>query len=284
MHTPWKTPLTLVLTAALFVSCNTAVTPAPKVHPTIRNDNAKMTATVGGVLTLDVLANDTPGAGNTLSPDTLDLDVQMAGVQGSKELPKGTFTVKDHKVQFTSKIDQPATIVLPYSVRDSGGEAATATMTVTLTAPETPGDDVLFSFEGTTEGWKTLNDGAGTVSVSSDFHTHGTQSLFIQSTRKDGDWFSVVKDLSFEGKKTLKFDLKTLSAGTSYNVALQTGPDWTWCQGADWTWVGPDQTVTATIDLSKVSCNGAAPDLKAVHAINLFFNQGDYHMDRVVVE
>ncbi|GGJ47447.1 hypothetical protein GCM10008938_36820 [Deinococcus roseus] len=280
MHLTRTTPLVLVLTAAL-LACNAQVPPAPKAPPTARNDNARMTAEMGGTLVLDVLSNDTPSSGNTLDASTLDLDPQTAGQQNTFSTAAGTFKLEAGKITFTAQTAEDATSTAHYTVQDSGkatSSAASITVTLTKAAPVT---SALFSFETGTDGWKPIKPESGSVEQTADFHTDGTKGLLIHSVSTDGDWFSVVKDLSLEGKTTLTFDLKTGAAGTSYNVALQTGAGWKWCQGSDWTWVDAGKTVTASIDLSKVSCDGTAPDLSAVHAINVFFSKGDFYIDKV---
>ncbi|GEM45562.1 Ig-like domain-containing protein [Deinococcus cellulosilyticus] len=274
----------LLTLMCLMVACNTAV-PQPPATPTARNDNASLTAETGGSVMLDVLANDTASTGQTLEAATIDLDAQTAGIQTSWEHTAGAFEVKAGKVQFTAKTADPATAVATYTVRDSGGGTSkTATITVKLTEKEAPAGDTLFSFESGPEGWKALNDGGGSVEVSGDFHTQGTKSLLIHSTTANGDWFSVNRDMSFAGKTTLSFDLKTGTSGTSYNIALQTGTAWTWCEGANWPWVDAGKTVTATLELSTISCNGSAPDLSEVHALHLYFNKGDFYIDNVSVK
>jgi mannan endo-1,4-beta-mannosidase len=105
-----------------------------------------------------------------------------------------------------------------------------------------------------------------------------------------GGWFglAVPVALDLSGKTHLKFDLQTAAAGTSTNVALQTGSGWTWCQGS-WGYAnaGTASTVdiglTGLTDSSSSLCNVA--DLNQVHAIYVFLSGGGtYYIDNVRAE
>lgn len=144
----------------------------------------------------------------------------------------------------------------------------------------------IFSFESGAQGWGPASwDPHGTVAQTSDFHTDGANGLQIVTTG-DG-WFGLDMPTTIDltGKTHLKFDLQTLSIGTSMSVALKIGSGWTWCQGS-WGWVNPTTTSTVDLDLTTLTDSSSNPcnvaDLNQVHSIYVFLNGGGtFNLDNV---
>lgn len=256
---------------------------APVAAPLAANDTVPSVA-AGSTVTLDVLANDRASAGETLRPDTLDLDATAPGIQTTKPVREGSFTVVDGRVSFRSNgLSAPAALTLAYTVQDTGGETSNrAQISMTITGGSNSLPAQLFSFEDGTQGWGPINGATkGTVEQTTAFATEGTHGLLIHSI--GGDWFGTDASsgvFPLAGKSTLKFDLQTLSSGTSYAVALKVGDAWTWCQGG-FTWVQPGTTAAVSVDLSQYSCAG---DFTQVRSMYVFVGAGDFHIDNVRAE
>ncbi|MBV9268322.1 MAG: cellulase family glycosylhydrolase, partial [Acidobacteriaceae bacterium] len=142
------------------------------------------------------------------------------------------------------------------------------------------------SFETGTGGWNALHSGDGSVAQESSFHTDGNYGLEINSTSSGGDWFglNLPSALDLSGKTSIKFDIQTLAQGTSSNVAIQTGANWTWCQGGAWPYTSAGNTTTVAVDFSSLvdtSNNPCNPTLSQIHALWIFFNNGTFNLDNV---
>src|SRR5262249_49568775 len=122
----------------------------------------------------------------------------------------------------------------------------------------------------------------GTVEQSTDYASEGSHSLKVITA--DGGWFGVQYGLAVNvsSKTHLKFDIKTLAAGTSTNAAIQVGNNWDWCQGT-WGFSNANTVTTIDIDLLSLGCN--SPDLSQVHAIWIWFSgSGTFYLDNVRAE
>ena len=122
-------------------------------------------------------------------------------------------------------------------------------------APVTP-ELVVYSFESGTEGVALKHAAAGgTFETSSSFRTHGSAGLEV-TTPADGNWFgrSFATPLDLRGKSVLAFDVKTSAVGTVGELAVESGPDKTWCQGGHWAWVNPHSTKTIKTKLEELRC------------------------------
>jgi hypothetical protein len=99
-----------------------------------------------------------------------------------------------------------------------------------------------------------------------------------------GGWFGTTfaTPLDLSGKSNLKVDLRTTTAGTSVDIAVQTGDAFTWCQG-NFTFYNAGTTTTFDADLNTAfSC--PASSLTQVHTIYIFFNSGPFDLDFVRAE
>jgi mannan endo-1,4-beta-mannosidase len=102
------------------------------------------------------------------------------------------------------------------------------------------------------------------VYQNADWSTDGDHSLRVDTTGEG--WFGAVTagGVDISGKTTLKYDIKTVGAGTNAVIAFQTGDGWAWCESS-WGWVGADVETTVEIDLFSLPCTGGLDDIKAVH-------------------
>jgi hypothetical protein len=147
----------------------------------------------------------------------------------------------------------------------------------------------LYSFEAGTEGWSTL--GYGEMMQSPDFHTEGLFGLKIIAL-VGATWFGATYDapIDLSGKTHLKWDVETDVVPTTQELAVQTGDNWTWCQGGGWPWLDAGATTTMDVDLTNLDCNA---DLSQVHALYIYFTNGGgnagrneriYYLDNVRAE
>jgi alpha-galactosidase len=155
------------------------------------------------------------------------------------------------------------------------------------TDPVQPAERTLFSFESGTEDFTIANPGdGGTVEQSPGFHTDGAHGLRVR-TPAGGNWyghrFAEPADLS--GTTRLKVDVKTAATGTTGEIAIQVGPDWSWCQGGLWAWTNPNSSRTVLEEIDDIECpQGVTLDLSQVRAVWVFLNGGDVHIDNIRTE
>jgi mannan endo-1,4-beta-mannosidase len=135
--------------------------------------------------------------------------------------------------------------------------------------PDPNGAILLYSFENDAQGWASASwqTDAGTTARVTDFATQGAASLQVTAT--GGGWFGLnvaeaVLDIS--GKTQFKYDLRTLDAGTSINIAIQDR-NGLWGEGS-WGWQNPGTTATVTFDLAGLTGNGAACDVANFSDVN----------------
>jgi len=239
----------------------------------------------GTAATLRPAANDIAYR-TTVRADTIDLDPSASGVQRTRTVTAGTFTVvPDGTLTFAPAEGFAGRATVDYTVLDRAGRRSNvATVTVTV-KPDPAGVQVLASFEDGTDGWASASwqPNGGTVAQTEEFATEGTHGLRVTAT--DGGWFGVTfpEPLDLSQRINLKYDLRTsATAGTNAAIAVQTGPELTWCQST-FTWVNQDTTTTATIDLlSAMSCDSAA--LSDVRQLYIYVNPGTHDLDHVRAE
>jgi mannan endo-1,4-beta-mannosidase len=239
----------------------------------------------GGGATLAATANDVTYRNVPLLPDSLDLDPATPGQQTEMTTGGGTFALQaGGRVVFAPLAGFSGTATASYVVRDAKDDVSNVAMLSVTVRPDPNAAQRLFSFETGTEGWAPASwqANAGTVVQSTDFATDGAASLQVSTA--DGGWFGLVlspaADLS--GKTKLTFDLKTTTAGTSTNAAIQVGSGWQWCQGS-WGWMNPDSSGTVEIDLQSLDCG--ITDLSVVQAMYVWFSAGGvYYLDAVGAE
>jgi mannan endo-1,4-beta-mannosidase len=236
-------------------------------------------------VTLHPIANDIAYGGATVAPASLDLDPATTGQQTTVAIGGGTFVAApDGTVLFTPTDGFSGKAQVSYTVQDSAGRTSNAAALTVTVKPNPTAAIQIASFETGTEGWASANwqANAGTVQQSTDYASHGSYSLKV--TTADGGWFGTTfgVPLNLTGKTHIKFEIKTLAAGTSTDAAIQLGSGWTWCQGP-FGWINPNTTATVDIDLLNLSCG--APDLSQVNTIYIWFSSGGtFYLDNVRAE
>jgi mannan endo-1,4-beta-mannosidase len=256
----------------------------PLVFPPVADVDTTVTE-FNTAVTLNPPANDIAYGGATILPGSVDLDPSVSGQQTSISVPAGTFVADSNgMVTFTPSDGFSGPAQITYTVQDSAGRTSNAAGIAVTVKPNPTAAILIASFETGTEGWASANwqTNAGTVEQSAEYASHGSYSLKV--TTADGGWFGVIfsSPLNLTGKTHIKFEIKTLAAGTSQNAAIQVGSNWDWCQGP-WGWINPDTTTTADLDLLSLGCN--APDLSQVNTLYIWFSGGGtFYLDNVRAE
>lgn len=236
-------------------------------------------------VTLNPVENDIAYGGASVVPSSLDLDPATDGQQTTASVAGGTFVASPiGAVTFTPSDGFSGRAEASYTVQDSANRTSNvAAITVTV-KPNPMAAIQLATFETGPEGWASANwqANAGTVQQSNEYASQGSYSLKVVTT--DGGWFGTTfgVPINLTGKTHIKFEIKTLAAGTSQNAAIQVGAGWEWCQGS-WGWINPDTTTTVDIDLLNLSC--ASPNLSQVNSIYIWFSGGGtFYLDNVRAE
>jgi mannan endo-1,4-beta-mannosidase len=223
---------------------------------------------------------------------TVDLDPTTKGQQKTLSVAGGSFALRsDGSVVFTPRAGVAGRSVAHYTVRDLAGRTSNVADISVTVKPDPTAAVIVADWESGDDGWAPGNwqVDAGSVAVTSDFHTSGASGLHVTSLT--GAWFGVSfpQPLDLTGKVSLKYDLHTEpAAGTSTNVAFQVGPNYVWCQGT-WGWVNQD-TAQATVEidlLSGVSCEQGltfADEVGDVRGMLIWFSPGEFAMDYVRAE
>ncbi|MEV0274173.1 cellulase family glycosylhydrolase [Hamadaea sp. NPDC050747] len=235
-------------------------------------------------VTLHPLANDVAYR-TYLRVASLDLQPDVAGVQGSVTVGGGVFTAASGDVSFVPTSGFVGKTTAHYVVRDAAGRLSNVADLVVTVKPDPTAAIAIESWESGVDGWAagSWQANAGTVAQTADFHTDGAYGLHVAAA--DGGWFgnTAAQPLNIAGKATLKYDIRAgAAAGTSTTVALQVGAGWAWCQGS-WTWVPQGASTTIEIDLfNGVSCDQTA--LGEVHGVLIYLSSGDFDLDNVRAE
>jgi mannan endo-1,4-beta-mannosidase len=238
--------------------------------------------------TLTPAANDVAYLGLRPVPSSIDLDPTTAGRQTSLTNAAGTFALQaDGRVGFTPVAGFQGDALASYLLRDTSGRKSNVANLRVKVLPDPNGATLLYSFENDTQGWASASwqTDAGTVARATDFATQGVASLQVNAT--GGGWFGLnvaeaVLDIST--KTQFKFDLRTLAAGTSLNIAIQDR-NWLWCEGA-WGFQNPDTSATVSFDLAALNGGACAiENFSDVNAIWLFVSGGaSVNIDNVRAE
>jgi alpha-galactosidase len=145
----------------------------------------------------------------------------------------------------------------------------------------------IYSFESGSDGITLRNpDAGGRFAPSSTFHTDGKGSLEVTAPA-DGNWFGRLLDkpLDLRGKSRLAFDIQSGESGTSAELAVQFGPNATWCQGGHWAWVNPNSSKTIATALDELGCPPGTPlDPAQIKAVWVFVKGGSFRIDNVRAE
>jgi mannan endo-1,4-beta-mannosidase len=256
----------------------------PYTFPPVADHDAAVTE-FDTAVTLPATANDITYWNVPLLAGSLDLDPATPGQQQDYAIEAGTFTLQPGgDVLFTPTPGFSGQAVASYVVPDRRGRLSNAANVTVTVKPDPNAAMRLFSFESGTEGWASASwqANAGTVAQSDVFASDGAHSL--QVTTADGGWFGLIlptpRDLT--PKTHLKFEIRTTSAGTSQNAAVQLTSAWTWCQGP-WGWINPGTTTTVDIDLASLDCG--VTDVSDVRAMYVWFSGGGvFYLDAVRAE
>ncbi len=257
----------------------------PILFPPVADNDTIQTPFETPVL-LTPAANDITYGSASLLTSAIDLDPSTDGQQTSVTVYGGSFALQpDGTVLFTPDAGFSGKSQASYAIPDSLGQLSNAANLVVTVLPNPTGAFPMFSFETGTEGWASANwqTGAGVTSQTPNFHTDGNFGLQVDTAA--GGWFGLAFTAPFDltGKTRLKFDLQTLSAGTSKEVAIQVGDSWTWCEGGGWGWTPENTTTTIEIDLTTMSCG--TPDLSKVQGMFIWFSGGGtFYIDYVRAE
>jgi len=145
----------------------------------------------------------------------------------------------------------------------------------------------IYSFESGSDGIALRSpDAGGSFAPSPAFHTDGKSGLEVTSPT-DGNWFGRVleRPLDLRGKSRLAFDIQTGESGTSGELAVQFGPNATWCQGGHWAWVNPSSSKTIATALDELGCPPGTPlDPAQIRAVWVFLKGGTFRIDNVRAE
>ena len=204
----------------------TVVTPAPP----IAQDDSGATPFNTPVTLLDITSNDSAfGAGNSLVINTIDLDPSTSGQQTSFTDASGnqwSVNTTTGDVLFTPAANFTGVAAVPYSVRDSSGQTATANLSVTVGPPASI-HGVVFNdtdLNGTQSAGEAgigavrvyLYDSSGTTLVATLTTTAGGSYSFTNLTA--GDYLVVETDLAGYVSTTPNSIAATVSAGGSATV------------------------------------------------------------------
>lgn len=247
---------------------------------TIADDDA-VTIERDTTVTLDIVANDI-SLSVPLRASTLDLDPATTGRQTTVTSPGGVLTIlSGATVSFVPDTGFTGRVEFPYSV---GNRVTTADATVSITVRPAAGDPlVITSWEDGLGGWTPANwqSDPGTLTTGAAGATDGASALQIDSK---GAWFGSPADsppLDLSSRTAIEFDIATGATGTSVSIAVRYGDGWTWCQ-SPWEYVPENTATTVTAPLDSFGC--AAADLTAVHDVLVYFNAGQYSIDRLTVK
>jgi mannan endo-1,4-beta-mannosidase len=222
--------------------------------------------------------------GATLDPTTIDLDPATDGQQTTFTASGGTFALQgDGSILFTPTDGYAGQTAAMYTIGDSNGRTSNPAQIRVTIDPAAGAALTLFGFETGTQGWQPgfWQSNIGSVMVSTDWASEGSQSLQVNATA-DG-WFGVVLNPAqdWTGKTTLRYQVKTLSQGTSVAGVIKVGSAYLWCQG-DFGFVPPSTVAKVEVDLTKMGCG--VPDLSKVQEMYVWFSGGGtYYLDGVQI-
>lgn len=264
------------------VSAHAALVPRAgggSLQRTIADDDAATTVRDTS-LTIDVLANDV-SFGAPVKASSLDLDGSAPGRQTAASSSAGALAITSGgTVAFTPGDGFVGTASFTYSV-SNGPTRSTAAVSVTVRPA--PGDpEVIASWEDGLAGWSPANwqSDPGVLKAGPEGATDGELALQINSK---GAWFGSPADAptrDFSSRSSIEFDVTTYATGTSVAVAVRHGDAWSWCQ-SPWLWVPEQTSSTVAFQLDDFGC--ASSELVAVHDVLVYFNQGDYSVDRLTI-
>jgi alpha-galactosidase len=142
----------------------------------------------------------------------------------------------------------------------------------------------LFSFEAPIADFAVKGSG-GSFAQSATFKTDGHWGLQV-TAGPDGNWFGKSFDaLDMSYQTRLAFDIKTDSTGTPGELAVEMGPNKTWCQGGRWAWTNAGSTKTIKTSFKDLSCPGGVKvDQARITGVWVFVKGGTFVIDQVRAE
>lgn len=251
-----------------------------KLKQTVIADDDALTLERDTVAQIDLLAND---VAFSQPIKKLDLDPATAGIQTSATVAGGSIAVvSGGTVVFTPTPGYTGKAAFRYTVSNN---MTSSTATLTATVRPALGDPVVIaSWESGTEGWAGANwqSDPGSLATGATGATDGVSALQVTS---NGAWFGSPADspvLDLSARTSIDFDITTTpAAGTSVSVAVRSGDAWSWCQST-WHWVPEDTSETVSFPLDGFGCD--ASTLTEVHDVLVFFNAGQFSIDRLTVK
>ena len=255
-------------------------------------DHDSATTAFDTAVTLHPTANDIAYWSGPVLTASVDLDPSTPDQQTDYTNAAGTFLFQSGgDVLFTPATGFSGSAAASYVVKDRLRRLSNvANLTVTV-MPDPNAAIKLFSFESGTEGWgpPSWGDTAATVARSASFATDGSFSLQVNTV--NGGWYglNLPAPADISTKTHVKIDVGTTSVGTSTNLAIQVGNNWTWCQAPQWGYINPGTSpATVDLDLTHLDCGGSTistDDLKRLDAMFIFLSGGGtFYVDNVRAE
>ncbi|HTV18146.1 MAG TPA: NPCBM/NEW2 domain-containing protein [Polyangiaceae bacterium] len=199
----------------------------------------------------------------------------------SADSPAQTLTAKLGGAQWLTLASELATTSTGAGVRTSW---AMPMLRCGKSSKPTHPELTIDSFEAGSPGFGVRAPGAGNgVAPSSAFHTDGNAGLELTASA-DGSWFGrrLEKPLDLRGMSRLAVDLRTGETGTSAELAVEFGPNHTWCQGGHWAWTNPHSSKTIVTALSELGCPAGMPlDPSRIEGVWVFAKGGTFVIDNV---
>jgi mannan endo-1,4-beta-mannosidase len=244
----------------------------PLAFAPVADDDSAATEHATDVL-LHVVGNDIAYNGASVVPGSVDLDVVAPGQQSVVTVPGATLVANaDGSVTVMPDVGFSGDVDVEYTVADSLDRVSNAALISVYVAPDPNATLLIHSFEAGAENWGPTSWGPGLAETSTDFASHGVQS--IKLTPQYGHWFGAQygTPLDLSGKTRLKWEIRTTDNGTSQQVALHVGSGWTWCETGSWQWVNGGTTTTVEVDLTALSCG--ITDLSVINGMYIFLGNG----------
>lgn len=130
---------------------------------------------------------------------------------------------------------------------------------------------VIADFEAGDQGWAVPSWSNGTATAS--------DGILTVEAGTDGAWLSGPGGIDLTGRTELRLDVAGTS-GFDTKVALQLGPDWTWCETGQAGWVQEPGEVVVDLTTLTAECQAL---VGTVQGVNVFLNGGTHRLDAISV-
>lgn len=130
---------------------------------------------------------------------------------------------------------------------------------------------VIADFEAGDQGWAVPSWSTGTAAASG--------GILTVEAGTDGAWLSGPGGIDLTGRTELRLDVAG-TTGFDTKVALQLGPDWTWCETGQAGWVQEPGEVVVDLTTLTEECQAL---LGTVQGVNVFLNGGTHQLDAISV-